>query len=485
MPFALRLGDITMYRLMLYFLLALLATAVMLSAAGSLPYRAMDILGQAVAFVALCWVANTIIARVGKIPANFESPLITGLILSAIVGPLVLPRQWVVLVALSVAAMAAKYILVWQRSHVFNPAAVAVVAAALVLGVPASWWIGSAPIGLFILLGGVVVLQKIKRWGMVGSFLGVYLGLLALQGIGPAGLGRLLIASPLLFFSVVMLVEPLTAPRTRARRVAYGAVVGGGLWLLQRTLPVPYTLELALLAGNTFAVLLQRNWRQRFVLKRNEVLSPSIKSWWFAPQRPFAFQPGQFLEYTLGGLADARGQRRYFTIASSPTEREVLLTSRVSHPGSVFKQRLTDLPVGGQIIAGSVSGDFVLPKDAAKKLAFIAGGIGVTPFRSMAKYTLDVGERRDVVLLYGARAEEDFVFQDVFAQAQQVGWRIVYQAGSPIDERLIRTHVPDFGARMFYVSGSTAMVQAVTQALRRAGVAWRQIKRDDFPGYGA
>ena len=69
------------------------------------------------------------------------------------------------------------------------------------------------------------------------------------------------------------------------------------------------------------------------------------------------------------------------------------------------------------IIAALVAGDFTLPRNAERKLAFIAGGIGITPFRSMVKYLTDRGEDRNVVMLYANRRYEEIVYRDVFAAA--------------------------------------------------------------------
>ena len=54
-------------------------------------------------------------------------------------------------------------------------------------------------------------------------------------------------------------------------------------------------------------------------------------------------------------------------------------------------------------MASQLAGDFILPEDKNKKLVFIAGGIGVTPFRSMIKYLIDKNEKRDIIIFYSNR----------------------------------------------------------------------------------
>lgn len=496
LPNALQLDKITMYRLMLYYMIGLLTTAFILSTAGILPYDAWGILWQSIALVGMCWVVNTFIARFLKIQPNIESSLITGLILAAIAGPLSLPRDWLVVIVMAVAAIATKYVLVIKRSHIFNPAAVGAVVAAIALGYPASWWVGSETMLPIVGLGGLMMMRKIKRFHLMAAFAVAYLGLVILDSVVFQGrslieiapiIQSLVLASPLLFFSFVMLVEPLTAPQTTRRRVAFGVVVGVVFFGLQRLVAViPYSLELSLLAGNVFSRIINPDFRDAFILQRTEQFSPSISNFWLAPARRFAFAPGQFLEYTLAHPhPDTRGVRRYFTIASSPAEPQVLLTSRFSEPSSTFKQALRNMKDGDEIVASKVAGDFVLPSEAAKKLAFIAGGIGVTPFRSIVKYLLDTNQTRNIVLLYGARGEDDLVFRDIFEEAyKKLGLRTAYVLGRPIDETTIRQEVPDFKERIFYVSGPEPMVQAMTKLLAGLGVSRRHIKRDYFPGYG-
>ena len=487
----------TMYRLMLYFLGTLVVVAIVLSALGFLPYRPLDIALQTIAFVALCWAANTFLARLVKTKPNFESPIITALILSLIAGPFSLPEEWLPLVVMAGAAMASKYLLVRSKSHVFNPAAFGVVVSALVLQYPASWWVGSKFMLPFVLVGGLLMVRRIRRFPLVLSFLGLYLGFLSLEPLLAAGssllqvatlVQNLLFSSPLLFFAFVMLVEPLTAPQTPLARTQFGVLVGGTFFLLQRfASAIPFSLEFALLLGNAFFALTSPGFRQSFVLRKKENLAPSISNFWLEPVRPFSFRAGQFLEYTLAHAhSDARGMRRYFTIASSPKETQILLCSRFSEKGSSFKKALAAMQEGQEIIASKVAGDFVLPPDKTKKIAFIAGGIGVTPFRSMVKYLLDTNQSRNIVLLYGAEKEGDLVFRDVFQKAQtKFGMKSVYVTEGFIDEKVIVREVPDFKERIFYVSGPEPMVQALGKTLGNMGVPRKQIKRDYFPGYKA
>lgn len=146
--------------------------------------------------------------------------------------------------------------------------------------------------------------------------------------------------------------------------------------------------------------------------------------------------------------------------------------------------------------AASAPGTPITAAGAQQKVVFIAGGIGITPFRSMVKYLLDTRQPRPLVLLYANSIEADIVYTDVFKQAErELGMRTVYtltdrQKVSPvwlgrvgyIDAALIREEVPDYKACLFYVSGPNAMVDATLAALQNLGVRADHIRTDFFPG---
>jgi ferredoxin-NADP reductase len=139
----------------------------------------------------------------------------------------------------------------------------------------------------------------------------------------------------------------------------------------------------------------------------------------------------------------------------------------------------------------------VLPKDHDQKIVFIAGGIGITPFRSMTKYLLDTQEARDITLLYSARTANDFAYKEVFDHAsKEMDMKAVYVVTDSeadtsdkrycyghIDAALIQKEVPDCEQRLFYISGTQAMVVAMRQQLADIGVPRHLIKVDYFSGY--
>jgi ferredoxin-NADP reductase len=214
----------------------------------------------------------------------------------------------------------------------------------------------------------------------------------------------------------------------------------------------------------------------------------------FRSPRTLAFQAGQYLEWTLGlDRADSRGNRRYFTVASAPTEQSVRLGVKFYPQSSAFKQALGKMKPGSTIHASQLAGDFTLPANPETKIAFLAGGIGITPFRSMLQYLIDSHERRPIVVLYGAETQQDIAYRDVLGSAKrELGIRTVFavargaergQYPGYIDARLVRLAVPDYLERTFYISGPQAMVKALRQKLLAMGVRRSKIKVDYFPGF--
>jgi len=241
------LNGITMYRLMLYYLSLLFGVAVILSFLQILPYNPTDILVSGFYLVFLCYLSNQVFGHLFKIKPNYESQLISGLILGLIIGPFPFLPNLLFLTVTPILAMASKYVINIKKQHIFNPAAFAVVASAIFLGRGASWWIGSTAMAPFIIFGGVILLRKIRRFNLSLGFLIAYLLFYP----------KTFLASPILFFSFVMLTEPLTSPTDKNLRTYYGIFTALVLILFQKLFSVSYTLELSLLVANIFGRLVR------------------------------------------------------------------------------------------------------------------------------------------------------------------------------------------------------------------------------------
>lgn len=305
-------------------------------------------------------------------------------------------------------------------------------------------------------------------------------------------------AWPLVFFGTIMFTEPRTMPPNRRNQIIFGILVGLIFAFPFKIGPLASTPELALLIGNIFAF-----WagaRRNFLLTLSEKtkIAQSIYGFSFTPDNKPDFKPGQYLEWTVPHRRpDFRGNRRFFTIASSPTEESLQLGVKISEKSSSFKKALLERVKGDTVTAGLLAGDFTLPEDQAQKLVFIAGGIGITPFRSMVKYIIDTKQKRDIVLFYAVSDPSEFVYREIFEKAGyshllKTVYVITHAEKAPnpwhgekghITPEMVKQHVPDFNKRLFYLSGPNAMVHGYKELLEKMGVKRTRIITDYFPGF--
>ena len=497
------LNKTTMYKTVLYYLVALWVVAFFLSIFNLLPFTPVGMIISLIILLIVAWATNYIFSYVFEVPANVESIYITVFILALIIDPATTAGGYIYLGWAAILAMASKYIFAYNHKHLFNPAAFAVAVTGVFIGGYASWWVGILLMAPFVFLGGLALVRKLKRTDLVAAFFLIafitILGFSFLKGFSLLSVfWKTLSAGPLLFFAFAMLTEPLTTPPSRIERILYGTFVGL-LFIPQLHIGQIYiSPEIALLFGNIFSYLLGPKKRLTLRFKKATQLAPDTGEFVFEPDMPMRFKPGQYLEWTLGhDKVDMRGNRRYFTIASSPTEKEMKLGVKFYEKPSSFKTALAMMKEGDTLIASQLSGDFVMPRNKNKKLVFVAGGIGVTPFRSMIKYLVDTGERRDIVLFYSARTEEDLAYKDLLDEASKIiGLKVIYVVNElknktlpwtgrigRLDEKMIKEEVKDYQNRIFYISGPPSLVSGMAKTIQGMGLGRGQIKTDFFPGF--
>ncbi len=484
----------TMYRLMLYYLLVLFVAALAASAANYFSFSPLDLLWSAVVLIISAVLSNRLFANVFGAVTNHESVYITALILALIMSPISYTdvSGSVILIIVAIISSASKYILAIRKKHIFNPAAIAIVFSAFVLGTPATWWVaGNVALLPFVLIGGLIVVYKLRKFDLVLAFFVSSFITVAFISADPiASIQATVLYSVFLFFAFVMLTEPLTQPNTRVLRVVYGIFIGILFIQSPHIGSVYFSPELALVTGNLLFYFVSPNWRYMLTFVERRQLAVGIYEYIFKSDRILHFKPGQYLEWTLGKVPlDNRGNRRFFTIASAPclpagrqNDNIVALGVRFYDKSSAFKQALAALAPGAVISASSLGGDFTMPEiNKNKKLAFLAGGIGVTLFVSMARHCIKTNETRDAILLYSSKSEEEVAYRDVFESASRCGWRTVYRIGI-IDAEYIKQSVPDYAERTFYISGPPGFVSAMKNLLINLGVSRFNIKTDFFPG---
>lgn len=481
------LDSITMYRLLLYYLLFLLAAALVFSIAGILPFSPVLLIVSVLFIVGVSWITNKIFAWAFNAPTNLESVYISALILALIIAPIKSAADLPLLFWASVLTMASKYILALHKKHFFNPVAIALVITAYFINGSASWWVGTIAMLPFSLLG-LLIVRKMRKYDLVVWFFGTALVTMfsfsLLQGSYLlTTLRQIISSSPIFFFASVMLTEPLTTPPTKQLQAIYGAITGI-LFAPQFHIGAFYTTpELALVIANLFSYGVSPKSKWMLTLKDKIQISPDMWDYIFTADAPVHFQAGQYLELTLPQeKPDSRGSRRYLTIASSPTETDLRFGIKFYLDGSSYKKQLQKMVIGDTLLAGQLAGDFLLPKNDKQKLVFLAGGIGITPFRSMVKYLDDIKQKRDIVLLYSNKNDTEAVYKDIFSTSIKTIY-VTTQTQGRITADFIKQQIPDYQERKFYLSGPHGLVTTFEQNLKDLGLSKGNIVTDFFPGF--
>lgn len=458
---------------------------------------------------------NVLLARVLKIAANHESALITALILFFLVVPDAnLLDNWILCLAV-VFAIGSKYALVYRKQHILNPVAIGAVLVACTIPIHNlltaddmssdlfQWWVANPTLFWPLIILGSLVVYKIRRWPMVLSCIAVGMavfvgeGWLRFDALPLDSLNLYLFSFPTLFLAFFMLTEPFTTPPTRNVQMMYGAMVGALSSTIVFAGWFPMTPELALVVGNVFAYTFRIRRKLFLQLKSKRLIAADTWEFTFNKPEDFHFTAGQYVEWMLPHeKMDNRGPRRYFTIASSPTEAVIRLACKVMPAeanGSSYKRALMQLAEGGEIIVSQLAGDFLLPADTAVKLGFIAGGIGVTPFSSHLSWMKDTDHYYNTRLYYCANKVDELAWFDEFTAYEKVLPLVTipvianesvqppFEHGYLTSEMLAR-RTPDYAERVWYISGPPGMVNAYKKLLRESGVPRRQIKTDFFPG---
>jgi len=234
------------------------------------------------------------------------------------------------------------------------------------------------------------------------------------------------------------------------------------------------------------------------LIERHEVADGTMA---FAFERPasFNFTAGQFLTLTLPEplYNDARGNRRTFSIATPPQETGFLqIATRMT--GSALKRSLVEMPLGAPVSIFGPAGYFTLHADAAVPAVFIAGGIGITPFRSMV---LDAASRQlshRFTLIYSNRTPEGAAFYDELARVAEKNANLRYlptmtkMNGSRlpwngerrlVNAQFLRDYISDMTGPIFYVAGPPGLVAAMAKTVLDAGADPAYIRSEEFEGY--
>lgn len=223
--------------------------------------------------------------------------------------------------------------------------------------------------------------------------------------------------------------------------------------------------------------------------------TPDVKSFRFKQNKTIAFKAGQFFFVTIK-VGEAE-RTKHFSFSNSPTEKGYIeFTKRIT--SSDYSKALNELKIGDWAKLKMPYGNFTFEGEY-KKIAFLSGGIGITPIRSICKFSTDKSLKTDIILLYGNNKETDIIFKEDFDKMQSLNKyiRVVYTLTSPevdknswsgrtgyIDQNMLKEEVSDYKERIFYICGPPKMVGVLTDILKNElKVRDDNIKLENFAGY--
>jgi ferredoxin-NADP reductase len=233
-------------------------------------------------------------------------------------------------------------------------------------------------------------------------------------------------------------------------------------------------------------------------LTARDIVATDTMTFEFERPEGFDFKAGQAIELTLvdTGGAGAQGARHTFSIVSAPFENKLAIATRMRD--SLFKRALKQLMVGSPVRVEGPYGSLTLHRDERHAAVMIAGGIGITPFLSMARQAANDQSAQYLLLVYSNRRPEDAPFLSELTQLERVNvnFRLVAtmtQAGKsnihwngrtgPVDENLLQQVAGNLPEPVYYLAGPPMMVEAMRDTLADIGIADGAIHSEEFFGY--
>jgi ferredoxin-NADP reductase len=228
--------------------------------------------------------------------------------------------------------------------------------------------------------------------------------------------------------------------------------------------------------------------RHEVALTGREALAEGTMGFRFAKPAGFSFKPGQSVSIALiDPPAEPNSARRTFSLASAPFEPELAIATRMRE-GSAFKRALKSLPNGAQVRLTGPLGAMTLHEDAARSAVFIAGGIGITPFRSMLLQAEHDRLEHRLLLAYSNRRREHAAFLAELQALERRNARFRLLAAMTdtdgvVNEETLKRFAGEAAAPLYYLAGPPAMVEAMKAILTRIGVGAPDVRSEEFFGY--
>lgn len=234
------------------------------------------------------------------------------------------------------------------------------------------------------------------------------------------------------------------------------------------------------------------------LLEKN-VVAKDTQTYVFDKPEGFTYKAGEYIFLILPHLVspDPRGNTRHFTLSSSPTEKDLTITMRMRESG--YKKTLDSLPIGTVLDMQDSPDTFYWDNDEeTSPQIFIAGGMGVSPFRSIIKYISDKNISSPIHLIYSNKTPEDIVFQDELdaISKKNSNIKVFHTITRPnltnttwdgykgrIDKDLIEKLTTNSLSPTYWLCGPPDMVSSMEEILEELSVSGQNIKVEKFTGY--
>jgi ferredoxin-NADP reductase len=233
-------------------------------------------------------------------------------------------------------------------------------------------------------------------------------------------------------------------------------------------------------------------------LKDRKKVAEGTVAFWFEKPSGWTFKAGQYLDMTLldPSETDSEGNVRSFSIASAPYEETLMVATRMRD--TAFKRVMMMMPFGTAVKIEGPSGDLILQKDSTRAAIFLAGGIGITPFRSIVHWAAKEKLPNRIALFYSNRRPEDALFLAELQSLESDNPRYKLIASMTemekshqpwtgetglINQEMLGRHLKGAASPMHYIAGPPAFVSGLHEMLNKAGVGDDSIRAEEFAGY--
>ena len=233
-------------------------------------------------------------------------------------------------------------------------------------------------------------------------------------------------------------------------------------------------------------------------LKDRKEVAEGTMAFRFEKPSGWTFKAGQHLDMTLlnPSETDSEGNVRSFTIASAPHEETLMVATRMRD--TAFKRVLRTMPLGTAVKIEGPSGDLILKEGVTRTAIFLAGGIGITPFRSIVHWAAKERLPNHIVLFYSNRRPEDapFLAELQNLERENPKYKLIPSMTEmeksqqpwngetgPINQEMLGRHLKGAASGIHYIAGPPAMVNGLRDMLKKAGVDDNDIRTEEFAGY--